>query len=594
MLFKERIKGLKRYLRENYIFVGVFLCFLWGVEMLRLPVYGATFITLLTCAPGSYDFVDTFAGLAVVVADALMLSLPALFVSKRKWILFAWIGVFDVFCIIQRMYAAVYMDLMPFSHLLLFDNVNTVLIDSAVGLLSIKDLLVFIPLLALIAVDWKLKGGKRYGKKSVILSIAVAFVGYFLAGVNNVLAISNDDYSLLQPYTTVYKTRGYVCDNGLVPYAVFSFVNAVLPENLSEEELAEVDKFISEIPKYRDNTYSQGEKNLIVVVVESMNSWLFNREVNGVRIMPHLDSLMRCEGTISALKVFPQVKDGRSSDGHFIINTGLLPLSSGSVATSYCHPYPSLAKALKSKGYASFNMVCDDRLAWNQEKLSYALGFDTIYDSTIGGKRLDRIEDCDMFSNAVQKLKAMPQPFYAQLVTISTHQPGYKTDKPTALSQYKIQTDRVINALENFHTLDVQLWEFIEELKANGLYDNSVIIIVSDHNDVNYNEFAGVLERIPEDTYCSFIALNTNVSKSLENVYGQVDIYPTILDIMGLNDYRWKGLGYSMLREVQPNVAAYCDGTFAGYAQSPLADRCKRAWKISSMIIKGNVIPAGC
>ena len=194
MLFKEKIKGLKRYLRENYIFVGVFLCFLWGVEMLRLPVYGATFITLLTCASGSYDFVDTFAGLAVVVADALMLSLPALFVFKRKWILFAWIGAFDVFCIIQRMYAAVYMDLMPFSHLLLFDNINTVLIDSAVGLLSIKDLLVFIPLLALIAVDWKLKGGKRYGKKSVILSIAVAFVGYFLAGVNNVLAISNYYY----------------------------------------------------------------------------------------------------------------------------------------------------------------------------------------------------------------------------------------------------------------------------------------------------------------------------------------------------------------------------------------------------------------
>ena len=199
-----------------------------------------------------------------------------------------------------------------------------------------------------------------------------------------------------------------------------------------------------------------------------------------------------------------------------------------------------------------------------------------------------------MLGNAVQKLKAMPQPFYAQLVTISTHQPGYKTDNPTALSRYKIQTDRVINALENFHTLDEQLWKFIEELKANGLYDNSVIIIVSDHNDVNFNEFAGIPDHVQEDTYCSFIVLNTNFSKSLDNVYGQVDIYPTILDLMGLNDYCWKGLGYSMLREVQPNVAAYCDGTFAGDAQSPLADRCKLAWEISSMIIKGNVIPADC
>lgn len=590
MFYKDKISILERSFRENYLLVGVFLCFLWGVEMLRLPVYGATFITLLTCSPGSYDFVDTLAGLAVVIADALLLSLPAYFVVKRKWVLFVWIGLFDVFCVIQRLYAAVYMDLMPFSHFLLFDNVNTILIDSAVGLLSIKDFLVFIPLIVLVVIDCKLKGFKRYGKKPVFISLAVSIVGYFLAGVNNVLAISNDNYSLLQPYTTVYKTRGYVCDNGLVPYALFSFVNSVLPDNLTEEERVQVDKFISEIPKYKDNTYSQGEKNLIIVVVESMNSWLFNREVNGVRIMPHLDSLMRCESTISALKVFPQVKDGRSSDGHFIINTGLLPLRSGAVSTSYCHPYPSLAKALKSKGYSSFNMVCDDRSAWNQEELSYALGFDTIYDSTIGGKRLDIIEDSDMLGNAVQKLKAMSQPFYAQLVTISTHQPGYKTEKPTALSQYKIQTDRVINALENFHTLDSQLWNFVEELKTNGLYDNSLVVIVSDHNDVDYNEFAGIDKKVPEDAFCSFIVLNTNIGRSLENVYGQVDIYPTILDLMGLNDYCWKGLGYSMLRQNQPKVATYCDGTIVGDSQSPFVERCNRAWDISSMIIKGNVV----
>ena len=131
MFYKDKISILERSFRENYLLVGVFLCFLWGVEMLRLPVYGATFITLLACAPGSYDFVDTLAGLAVVVADALVLSLPALFIVKHKWILFVLIGLFDIFCVVQRLYAAVYMDLMPFSHLLLFDNVNTVLIDSA-------------------------------------------------------------------------------------------------------------------------------------------------------------------------------------------------------------------------------------------------------------------------------------------------------------------------------------------------------------------------------------------------------------------------------------------------------------------------------
>ena len=67
-----------------------------------------------------------------------------------------------------------------------------------------------------------------------------------------------------------------------------------------------------------------------------------------------------------------------------------------------------------------------------------------------------------------------------------------------------------------------------------------------------------------------------------------LDIYPTILDIMGCNDYYWKGLGHSIFRNPQPDCATHCVGMEAGNTQSPLLDYYRRAWDISTLIIRGN------
>ena len=115
-----------------------------------------------------------------------------------------------------------------------------------------------------------------------------------------------------------------------------------------------------------------------------------------------------------------------------------------------------------------------------------------------------------------------------------------------------------------------------------------MVIIVSDHDEVGLNEFEKREERIPSDRYCTFIALNTTQTLSYDKVIGQVDIYPSILDIMGCNDYYWKGLGHSIFRKPQPDCATHCVGMEAGNPQSPLLDYYRRAWDISTLIIRGN------
>ena len=306
-----------------------------------------------------------------------------------------------------------------------------------------------------------------------------------------------------------------------------------------------------------------------------------------MEIMPNLNRMLKEKGTVSALKVLPQVKDGRSSDGQFICNTGLLPLKMGSVAVSYSgNEFPSIAKALKRHSYGTYNMMCDDAKCWSQGKLSDALGYDKLYDCyTYGSGEL--LADSVMLGNALKELKQYRHPFLMQLVTISTHLPGYAPQNPTRLSDYD-GNQSIIYTLEDFHLLDKALGNFIKGLKDSGIYDNSVVIIVSDHDEVGLNEFEKREERIPSDRYCTFIALNTTQTLSYDKVIGQVDIYPTILDIMGCNDYYWKGLGHSIFRNPQPDCATHCVGMEAGNTQSPLLDYYRRAWDISTLIIRGN------
>ena len=572
---------MKQALKNNYLLIGTFVCFVVALEMLRAPVYGGTLTVMLTCVPGSYDFVDTLLPMFVMLADAAVLSLPALFVRRRRWIVYAWIALFCCYVAVERMYMHVYHDAMPFSHFLLWGNVNGTLLRSAGGLFGAGELVAFLPLVVLIFVGRKLPEPRRYGRGSVLSVIGCALAGYAVGAAYNVSRLGRN-YSITQPYTTMYKACGYICDNGFVPYVVYSVVTAVTPDRLSDDDRRRIESYLSGQPRYTDNSYASPQRrNVIVIVVESLNSWMLDRTVCGVEVMPHVDSLLHREGTVAALKLLPQVKDGRSSDGHFIINTGLLPLSSGSVATSYAHNrrYPSLARALKRHGYTSFNMVCDQASAWNQQELAQALGFDRFYDCTAQSTG-DDLSDEAMLRAAVDSIAASPKPVFAHLVTLNTHQPYRAPDSPTALSRVGAPR-RVAYALEAFHRLDAQIGDFLDRLRRRGLLENSIVAIVSDHNDVDLNELEG-REPTVDDTYCAMIVTGTVVTKSIDTSAGQVDIYPTLLDLAGCNDYSWKGLGSSLLRR-EPASAAYCDGTLVGADRRTL-----EAWDVSRRIIKGN------
>lgn len=573
----------------------VILCFMYPVEYLHIDLKYSTIIDLPALLAQGRPVNDTLLAFLPTVGDAFLLALPLFLFTRRRWVVFIPLFLFSLFVLAQVCYARVYEDMMPYSSFLLFDNVNDVLLNSVRGLLRGRDASLFVlPLLLLAAYLGYFSRQQTYPSRrtrwvAAAVSLAVALAAYGARACQIYHREPTDRESPWTAFITPYNYREYVVFHGVVPYTGYVLVSSIVQsDELTPEECATVDNYLAAMPRYTDNRYAvEPGRNLILIIVESMNSWMLGRTVNGVEIMPRLNRLLGEEGTFSALHLIPQVKDGRSSDGHLMFNTGLLPARVGATAVLYGgNRYPALGHALKQKGYRTLNIVCDRAQDWNQVQTSPAYGFDQLYDKSTF-ESSETLDDSTLLARSLLVLRTIPEPFFAQVVTISTHAPNRAPVCPTALSQYDTSSQELVNTMEAFHRLDRQLGQFIDSLQACGLYDRSVVAIVSDHDEVGLNVLEGRDSRTLADREVALVVLNTPYTVSYEAVAGQIDVYPTLLDVMGCNEYPWKGLGYSLLR-TPVQSAVYWDRSVAGDTLSPLVSRQREAWNISNLVLTGN------
>lgn len=497
------------------------------------------------------------------MVDALLLLLPYWLLPAKLRIYYVSIIVFlfSFWGLSQLWYYRTYDDLMPFSSFLLFDNISPLLLNSIKASMKLTDILFILPPFFLFILYWFLfvdtiKKTPVNSKKRVIYTISILLFAILIHLMNAYVF-----YSKMQNRTTCHLGIRYVNTvnyisyfdfNGFVPFCIHSFINTILEKrSLDIKEKEEIESFLSKyMLKYTDNQYAVKEKqNLIVIIVESLNSWLINFKLDSIEVTPHLNQLCQENNSILALHIQPQVKSGRSSDAHFMYNTGLLPINNGAVAVRFGEAeYPSLAKALK--GYKSLSMVCDDAKYWNQETAFKSYGFTQLYDSRSMMNTSGNINDHILLEKAANQIKHVDFPFYAQLVTISMHYPYNTLEIPsTNISKSKLYTKDIRNFLEKAHFCDNAIGKFIQELKETGIYEKSLIAIISDHNEIDKNQIENRKETLPEDKEIAMIILNGSQKLNYTSKMEQIDIYPTLLDLIGANNYPWKGLGHSIFRK---------------------------------------------
>jgi len=556
---------------------------------------------------------DWRAQLTVVnhIGDALILLLPFCLLPP-KWRGWQWLvmTLLTIWCICQVLYHAVYVDIMPYSSFTLVNNLDGQVTGSAGELFTRNHLKIILAPLALL-VFYLLFLRKPIARHQcglrrrllVALACVIAFGVLQLATAawDYRKSDKNDDglydYSSFPAYCrtayTISPVRNdtYYLAHGWTAYTLWcAWAQIDSWRGLTDKKRQAIDDFLNERPQYADSTYYAHCENLVLIVVESLNAWAAGATIDDISVSPTLDSLAALPSTLVCRHMTAQVKSGRSSDARFIYNTGLLPLTDRSVAVFYAdNTYPALCHALPQMR-EKMHIWADRPTYWNTGAMLSAMGYETVwgddslranYGEAVDARDIDRY----ILSEATQTLPRLQQPFLLQIVTKGMHAPYDQPVNPQArIAQSQQYNAPIRNYLDKVATFDTALADFLRALRQSGLSDNTLVVIAADHTqDVEGD--TTMLASPTDRGDCLLLICNAGAHREIARC-GQVDVFPTLLDLMGANAYPWHGLGYSLMRgngnaaSPAPNVI-----TPPGTTDSL---RLQQAWDISRDIIQGN------
>ncbi|ANU22460.1 LTA synthase family protein [Planococcus donghaensis] len=332
--------------------------------------------------------------------------------------------------------------------------------------------------------------------------------------------------------------------------------------NVSVDNLAELKEEITRIkqlnivPEKERNYFNAAEgRNLIVIQVESMQNFPVGLDVDGTEVTPHLNKLI--DESFYFPNTAQQTGPGNTSDAEFILNTSLYPVAFNPTSQTYgTKKFPSLPRLLAAEDYKSMTFHADDISFWNRDELYPGLGISSYYygeffgeEDVIGIGPSDRV----MFEKAMPILREQHmknKPFYAQLIGLTSHHPFTlpAADRKLELPE-RFDNSLTGDYLVSINYMDTVINDFIEELKREGIYENSVIAIYGDHfglqqsaiheNDVNLvsellgREY-GTLDRlnIPFVIHAPGI---TDDGQTFEKTSGQLDMMPTLANLLGIS-----------------------------------------------------------
>ncbi|MFW2489814.1 LTA synthase family protein [Clostridium chromiireducens] len=380
------------------------------------------------------------------------------------------------------------------------------------------------------------------------------------------------------------------------------------PYKLTDQDKADIKElFETKKEDLPNNEYFGIEKgkNLIYIQVESLESFVIGKKINGKEITPNLNKLIQT--SLYFPNTFEQVNEGTSSDADLMVNTSMLPLRQGSTFFRYPNTnYNSLPNLLEKEGYSTTAIHPDKGSFWNYANGLIGIGFDKFsdyYSFNVDEQIGLGISDQRYFEQVVPMLKQQKSPFYSETVTLSSHGPFDIPEKYRELGlDPELNASKLGGYFESVHYTDKQIGHFIDLLTKEGLLENSLIVIMGDHTGVHkyYDDTIGQLSH-KEDWYLNtgnptvpFLIYDpsSKQGKTFDKMYnGQIDVMPTLLYLLGVekDKYENSALGRNLLN-TNKSFAVITNGTLKGGEN--LTDKEKEIYKksleISDKMIRAN------
>lgn len=305
------------------------------------------------------------------------------------------------------------------------------------------------------------------------------------------------------------------------------------------------------------NLYGIAEgKNVILLQLESFQNFLLNKTINGKEITPNLNKFI--DENIKINNMMIQSYSTTADSEHSVISS-LYPLENGMAFAQYSsNKYDDIFDMYKNSDYYNIYMHGNDGAFWNRKNVYRVLQVDELdfIDSFDEDSELinEWLSDETLYRQAVRKLSNAQTPFFANIVSASSHNafdlPGLKNkyDK-VSIDVGKYKNTYFGDYLEAINYADYAFGIFIDELKNAGLYDDTVIFVFGDHYGMQmYNE--EMLEFIKENDH-EYNNVETEINYAnvvcgvkipgvekmeITKTVSKLDIKPTLCYICGIED----------------------------------------------------------
>lgn len=545
----------------------------------------------------SFSFFETYA--TKIIATLALAGVYAL--TRCRWAQIVVMTLLDVLLVANLMYFRTYYSAIPASSYLEAGNLADFK-ASVTDSLRWADIVLPLITIATAVMAFRTKTTKRQPLTAVLKWWAAPLAGFalLLTGVN--LCKGGFHKSLRS-----VRQSAYLCSADAPIFSVFGCIWYDITdaaEPITPEKQAEIERWLASQPKHQPaDSVTEKRSNLLIVFAESLESWVLEKKVDGKEITPCLNRLLKEKSTLYAPNVLTQVKGGRSIDAQLMICSGLLPLMSGTYSSLYYdNTFYTLQKAMRGlKHSRSYLLTIDKVSTWNQGAVARSFGTDTIisyhdFKMTEAFGTHKRIGDASFFQQCREKIERGEvwkpgESVYMQFVTYSGHAPFKLPEHLRTITFPASIPEKAADYMTTAHYTDKAIGDFVAYLKTLPQYKETIVVIVGDHEGLaSYRqELVGnpaCRGLVSDKQLTPFIVLNSPVGMRYDKFMGQIDIYPTLLNLMQLDAYRWHGLGQSILDPRKQGVAVGSVMNVEGTGSDKEVERLKEAHTVSDYMLR--------
>ena len=376
--------------------------------------------------------------------------------------------------------------------------------------------------------------------------------------------LRNDDLISYIPFYFVYfdakivATKSNFMEQYIMQQSIISDFIAIIVyfsvhKNITHDIIPLQDYDIELIkPFFNTNSnYEIPNNHLIVILIESLEDWPLHDSIEGQEVAPNIKKLKCQEHILYCGKIKSQTLGGNSGDGQMIINTGLLPISNGVACVHYGNnAYPNFANF-----YSTSTLINPWPQIWNQDTMSVRYSYTKKIEPETG-----QWEDANVIELALKNIQEAKEPTCIFAITVSTHSPFNRIRNKRITTTAPPLLDRYMKCL---NYTDSCIGAFMDNILNDPKLAQSTIIITGDHTIFkpamlpDFMDYATQqnLSIVSGENYCPLVIYSPKIKGNIQvdELCYQMDVFPTILHLIGCENYYWKGFGVNLLDSVARN-----------------------------------------